>query len=84
VVVEPLFATSIWRQTLAKVLYLHFDVLTVLWIPMSIAVVRPTNTDTALIVEFGSEEVQVIPVFEGVTILNAVKAFDLGTAAFDK
>lgn len=84
VVVESLFATTIWRQTLAKVLYLHYEVLTVLWIPSPIASVSSTNQDTALIVDFGSEEVQIIPVFKGVTILCGVVCHELGADTFDK
>jgi len=84
VIVESLFAKSEWRQTLAKVLYLHYEVLSVLWIPNSVSSLCSTGNDTALLIDFGAEEVQVIPVFRGVTILNAVVAHELGAKAFDK
>jgi actin-related protein len=84
VIVESIFSKTEWRQTLAKVLYLHYEVLSVLWIPNSVSSLCATGQDTALVVEFGSEEAQVIPVYRGVTVLNAVGAHELGARSFDK
>ncbi|ODN04542.1 Actin-related protein 10 [Orchesella cincta] len=84
VIVESLFCKSQWRHTLAKVLYLHYEILTVLWIPSHLAAVCSTGADTALVVDVGYSEALVLPVVNGVTLLNHVQAQDLGSKTFDE
>lgn len=84
VVVESLFSKSLWRHTLAKVLYLHYEILTVLWIPAHLAAVCLTGTDTALVLDVGYTEALVLPVYNGVTLLSHVQSQDLGAEAFDE
>jgi len=84
VIVESIFVPTLWKQTLARVLYLHYEVLHVLWVPAQLASVCMTGTDTALVVEFGATEISVIPVFKGVTLVSHILIHELGADAFDK
>lgn len=84
VIVESILTPTKWRMTLARVLYLHFEVLNVLWIPNHLAAAVGLGADTALVVDIGSDEARVIPLVNGVTLLNHITAHELGAAAFDE
>lgn len=84
IIVESLFSKSQWRHTLAKVLYLHYEILTVLWMPSQVAAVCSTGADTALVVDIGYSEAMIVPVFHGVTLLSHIQAQELGAKGFDE
>ena len=83
-IVESVFCPTGWRETLARVLYFHYEVLNVLWLPSHLAAVSVTGLDTGIFIDVGYEEATVIPVFKGVTALNAMQAFALGAKTFDR
>jgi len=83
VILESLFTPTKWRMTLARVLYMHYEVLNVLWIPTHLTAAVGIGADTALVMDIGKDEAHVIPLVNGVTILNHVISHDVGAAAFD-
>ncbi|CAG7835002.1 unnamed protein product [Allacma fusca] len=84
VVVESVFCQTDWRETFARVLYFHYEILNVLWLPSHLAAVSVTGWDTGLVVDMGYEDATVIPVYKGVTILNASSSHALGAKTIDK
>jgi len=84
VIVESLFAVTQFRCVLARVLYLHYEILNVMWLPCHLAAVCASGTDTALVVDVGYEEAVVIPVISGVTLLSNLQTYELGAKDFDK
>ncbi len=84
VLIESIFTPTRWRQVLAKVLFLHYEVQNILFIPTQMGGVTATGTDTALLLDIGKEDALVIPFVSGVTLLNHISNHELGAKAFDK
>lgn len=62
------------RETLAKVLFRHFEVLSVLFIPTHLVVLSTLAVETALVIDIGNKEATIIPVYCGVQVLHAWQA----------
>jgi actin-related protein 10 len=69
------------RECFAKVLFYHFEVASVLFLPLHLVAISSLAVDTALVVDLGFKEAIVIPVFCGVQILNAWQAQPLAAEA---
>lgn len=74
---SPLAATS-FRDTLAKVMFRHFEVSSILFLPSHLATISTLGIDTALVLDVGYREATLIPIFEGIPILKAWQALPLG------
>lgn len=74
---SPLAVTS-FRETLAKVMFRHFEVGSILFLPSHLATISTLGIDTALVLDVGYQEATLIPVFEGIPILKAWQALPLG------
>uniref|UniRef100_A0A336LEV6 CSON008344 protein n=1 Tax=Culicoides sonorensis TaxID=179676 RepID=A0A336LEV6_CULSO len=81
VMVESILCPTIIRETFASVLYLHFEVNTIFFVPLHLAALSTLAIDTALVIDIGYKEAIVIPVFSGVQVLNAWQAQALGAEA---
>lgn len=81
VIVESVFCPTVVRDTLAKVLFKHFEVLSVLFVPTHLVALSTLAIDTALVVDIGYKEATVMPVCSGVQVLNAWQAQPLGAEA---
>lgn len=78
VIVESVLAPTVWRNTLAKVLFKHFEVLSLLYIPSHLVSLCTLGINTGLVLDIGYSEATVLPVYEGVPILSGLKDLSLG------
>lgn len=75
---ESPLATTQFRDTLAKVMFRHFEIGSVLFLPSHLATISTLGIDTALVLDVGYQEATLIPIFEGIPILKAWQALPLG------
>ncbi|KAK4328681.1 hypothetical protein Pmani_000928 [Petrolisthes manimaculis] len=78
VVVEDLLGSSLVRDTIASVLFRHYEVLSVSFVPSYLVAVMTLGCSTALVLDLGHNEARIVPVYEEVPILNAWQALPLG------
>ncbi|KAI8034725.1 actin-related protein 10 [Drosophila gunungcola] len=81
VLVENVFGPTVLRETLARVLFVHFDVSSVLFVPVHLIALSTLAVPTALVVDIGYSETSVMPVFCGVQIMAAFKDQSYGGRA---
>ncbi|XP_041351944.1 actin-related protein 10-like [Gigantopelta aegis] len=81
VVVESLLCPSDFRETLAKVLFLHYKSASVLFAPSHMVCLMSVGTNTGLVMDAGYSETVVIPVYDGIPILKAWQAVPLAGKA---
>ncbi|XP_014274198.1 actin-related protein 10 [Halyomorpha halys] len=84
VVIESLLSPTKFRDAVAKVFFLHYEVSSLLYLPSHLIVLAGLGLSTALVVDVGYSESQVIPVFEGVPVLNAWQAQPIGSKAVEE
>ena len=70
-IVESPFTTSQFRNSLAKALFCHFDISTVLYVCSHVAALFTCAISTGLVIDVGYEEATVLPVYEGYPLLHA-------------
>lgn len=81
VIVESLLCPTLFRDTLAKVLFLQYEVSSILVLPSHLVTLASLAVDTALVVDVGYKEAVVIPVCYGLPIVQAWQALPLGGEA---
>ena len=81
VVVENVLGPTLFRETLAKVLFRHYEVSSVLFVPSHLVSLFTLGVRTGLVLDCGHRESTVIPVYEGVPILAAWQAQPLAGEA---
>ena len=69
------------KETLSKVLFRHFEVLSILYAPSPLLPLFTLGTTTGLMLDMGHAEATLIPVYEGVPILKAWQAQPLAGKA---
>ncbi|XP_003700611.1 actin-related protein 10 [Megachile rotundata] len=79
VVLESPLCTTLFRDTLAKVLFRHFEIGSLMLLPIHLATISTLGVNTALVLDVGYKEATLIPIFEGVSILKAWQALPLGS-----
>ncbi|KAF5301426.1 hypothetical protein FQA39_LY02155 [Lamprigera yunnana] len=79
VVVESLLCPTIFRETLAKVLFCHYEVSMLLSVPSHLVSLSTLVIDTALVLDIGYLETTVIPVCHGLPVLHAWQALPLAS-----
>ncbi|XP_022669830.1 actin-related protein 10-like [Varroa jacobsoni] len=79
VVVESLMVPTEFKDTLASVLYEHFEVPAIVFVPSHLCALYTLRLNTALVVNVGFRETTVLPVFEGVCVLQALGDAPLGS-----
>eukprot|EP00051_Salpingoeca_urceolata_P028289 m.486088 g.486088 ORF g.486088 m.486088 type:complete len:555 (-) comp24179_c0_seq1:147-1811(-) len=84
VVCESLLTPTVFRSTLADVLFNNFQVLSVLFAPLPVLSLLPLAVNTALVVDVGYEETSVIAVSEGIPLLNSLVTVPLGGKALHR
>lgn len=80
-IVESVLTPTIVRESIAKVLFYHFEVSSVLFLPTHLVALSTLAIDTAVVVDLGFKETTVIPVYSGVQVLNTWQAQPLGSEA---
>ncbi|KAH3856769.1 actin-related protein 10-like isoform X2 [Dreissena polymorpha] len=81
VVCESLLCPAAFRETLARVLFKHFEVGSVMFSPGHLTTLLTLGTYTALVMDVGYTETLVVPVYEGIPVLKAVQALPLAGQA---
>lgn len=81
VILESLLAPTQFKDTLAKVLFRHFEIGSLLFLPTHLATISTLGLGTALVLDVGYKEATLIPIFEGKPILKAWQALPLGGQA---
>jgi len=80
IVESPLIPTT-FRDVLAKVLFRHFEVGSLMILPSHLMTISTLGKDIVLVLDVGYSEANLIPVFEGVPILKAWQALPLAAKA---
>lgn len=81
VIVESVFCPTLVRDTLARVLFRHFEVASVFFISSHLNVLTTLAVNTALVVDLGFKESVIVPVFSGVQVVHAYQAQPLAAEA---
>ncbi|XP_059145787.1 actin-related protein 10-like [Physella acuta] len=81
VVVESLLCTSDFRDTLAKVLFKHYEVGSVLFASSHLLSMLTLGVNVGLVVDVGYKETLVIPVYEGIPIMKGLQSIPLAGKA---
>lgn len=81
VMVESALCPTEIREVFAKVLFRHFEISSILFVPSHLVALSALAIETALVVDIGSKEATVIPVFSGVQVLHSWQAQSLGANA---
>lgn len=81
VVVESLLCPSDFRETLAQVLFKHYEVGSVLFAPSHLVALLTLGTNVGLVVDVGHAETVVVPVYEGIPIMKGWQSIPLAGKA---
>ncbi|CAG4988786.1 unnamed protein product [Colias eurytheme] len=81
VVVESLFTTTQFRETLAKVLFMHYEVSGVTWWDSARLSAATLGAPIVLVVSLGAVDAEVVAVVHGVPVVHAMQAQPLGARA---
>lgn len=73
-IVESVLTPTVIRECFARVLFYHYEVASVLFLPLHLVAISSLAVDTALVVDLGFKEAIVIPVYCGVQVLKAWQA----------
>lgn len=84
VVCESLMCPALFRETLARVLFQHFEVVSVLFSPGHLTTVLTLGITTGLVMDVGYSETLVVPVYEGIPILKAVQSLPVAGKAIHR
>ncbi|KAK9694182.1 actin [Popillia japonica] len=81
VIVESLLCPTLFRETLAKVLFYHYEVASLLVVPSHLVSLATLAIDTGLVLDIGYTEAVAIPICHGSPVLHAWQALPLGSQA---
>nr|XP_018896252.1 PREDICTED: actin-related protein 10 [Bemisia tabaci] len=70
VIVESLLASTLFKDTLAKVLFDHYHFAVVTFVPSHLVSIYTLAISSGLVIDVGHEEAVVIPVFENFPVLK--------------
>ncbi|XP_034175360.2 actin-related protein 10 [Osmia lignaria lignaria] len=79
VILESPLSPTRFRDTLAKVLFRHFEIGSLMLLPIHLATISTLGINTALVLDVGYKEATLIPIFVGVPVLKAWQALPLGS-----
>ncbi|KAK0058522.1 actin-related protein 10 [Biomphalaria pfeifferi] len=81
VVIESLLCPTDFRDTLARVLFKHYEVASILFAPSHLLSLMTLGTKTGLVLDVGYQESFVVPVYEGIPILKGWRTIPLASKA---
>ncbi|CAB4069590.1 ACTR10 [Lepeophtheirus salmonis] len=84
VIVESVIGYARFRNIFARVLFKHFEVLSVLFAPSHLMPLFLLGIRSGLVLDVGYSEAELIPVYEGVPILKAWQALPLASEVVQK
>ncbi|CDI97718.1 actin protein 10 [Echinococcus multilocularis] len=84
VIVESIMTPTHFRQTIADVLFRHFEVPSILFAPAHLVALFTLGISTGLVLDCGYSEALVLPVCEGFTLLSTWHSAHLGSRHIHK
>ncbi|XP_053247694.1 actin-related protein 10 isoform X2 [Podarcis raffonei] len=84
VIVESVLCPSHFRETLTRVLFKYFEVPSVLFAPGHLMSLLTLGINSAMVLDCGYTESMVLPIYEGIPVLNCWGALPLGGKAIHK
>ncbi|XP_076346657.1 actin-related protein 10-like [Tachypleus tridentatus] len=84
VIVESILCQTDFREVLAKVLFCHFEVPSILFVPSHLMSLFTLGISSAVVLDSGYSETIVLPIYEGVVILNAWQALPVAAQAIHR
>jgi actin-related protein 10 len=81
VLVDALLGPIRFKEVLSRVLFKHFEVLSILYSPSHLMPLLTLGIQTALVLDVGYAEATLIPVYEGVPVLKAWQAQPMASGA---
>ncbi|CAH0677587.1 unnamed protein product [Spodoptera exigua] len=81
VVVESLLTPTLFRETLAKVLFIHYEVSGVVWADSPRLCALTLGAPVVLVVSIGAKDVEVAAVVHSCVVLHALQSQPLGSHA---
>lgn len=81
VLVESVFNPTEIREKMAEVLFRHFEVSSILFVPTHLVVLSTLAVDSAVVIDMGYKEISIMPVFSGIQVLHAFQAQPYGAEA---
>ncbi|VDO11887.1 unnamed protein product [Rodentolepis nana] len=84
VIVESVMMPTNFRQSVADVLFRHFEVLSILFAPSHLVALFTLGVSTGLVLDCGFTEALILPIYEGYTLLNAWHSAPLGSKHIQK
>jgi actin-related protein 10 len=84
VIVESLLCPTLFRETLAKVLFVHYEISMMLVLPTHLVSLSTLGAETALVLDVGYLEAVAIPICHGFPVIHAWQALSLGAQAIHK
>ncbi|XP_008538266.1 actin-related protein 10 isoform X2 [Equus asinus] len=84
VVIESVLCPSHFRETLTRVLFKYFEVPSVLLAPSHLMALLTLGINSAMVLDCGYRESLVLPIYEGIPVLNCWGALPLGGKALHK
>lgn len=73
-ILESVLTPTVIRECIGKVLFFHFEVSSVLFLPSHLVATSTLAVQTCLVVDIGYKETSIIPVYSGVQVLNCWEA----------
>ncbi|XP_044581477.1 actin-related protein 10, partial [Cotesia glomerata] len=80
-VLESLLTPSKFRDTMAKVLFRHFEIGSLMILPTHLVTISTLGWDTALVLDVGYQDATLIPIYKGVPVLKAWQSLPLASEA---
>ncbi|XP_044748140.1 actin-related protein 10 [Coccinella septempunctata] len=84
VIVESLFCPIVFRENVAKVLFRHYAVSSLLFLSSHLVSVCTLAVDTALVLDVGYKEACCIPICFGMPLINAWQTLDIGSRSIHR
>lgn len=80
-ILESLLTPSKFRDTMAKVLFRHYEIGSLMLLPTHLVTISTLGWDTALVLDVGYQEATLIPIYKGVPVLKAWQSLPLAAEA---
>ncbi|KAL1228956.1 Actin-related protein 10 [Trichinella pseudospiralis] len=81
VIVESVITPTLRRDLIAKVLFTRFDIANICFPPIHLCAAFPLGTQTALVVDVGNYETQVMAIFDGVPLIQTFQVAPVASRA---
>ncbi|XP_035206210.1 actin-related protein 10-like isoform X2 [Stegodyphus dumicola] len=78
VIVESVLCPTLFRNTLAEVLFMHFEIPSLIYVPSHLMALFTVGISSALVMDVGYSETITLPIYAGVPILSACENIPLG------